>query len=139
MLMRFMELRLYTGVMDGNHFVDYLRARPSRRSTGQDRCELVFCVRAPRVKVTDLHQPVQPDRVVRHERCTGYHDPSTSTTRQALIPLQHTIWRTELRGSPISRLSLLGILRYRSSSKQVRNDGTCQSGDVGARLNCERG
>src|SRR6266702_6812407 len=88
----------------------------------------VFCVRAPRVKVTDLHQPVQPDRVVRHERCTGYHDPSTSTTRQSLIPLQHTICRTELRGSPISRLSLLGILRYRSSSKQVRNDGTCQSG-----------
>jgi hypothetical protein len=33
---------LNTRVMDGNHFLNYLRARPFRRSTRQDNCELVF-------------------------------------------------------------------------------------------------
>jgi hypothetical protein len=36
------ETALYTRVMDGNHFLNYLRARPFRRSTRQDKCELVF-------------------------------------------------------------------------------------------------
>src|SRR5205823_9720381 len=54
MLMRFTEPRLYTRVMDGNHSLDYLRARPSRRSTGQDKCELVFCVRRSEEHTSEL-------------------------------------------------------------------------------------
>ena len=34
------EIALYTRVMDGNLFLNYLRARPFRRSTGQGKCEL---------------------------------------------------------------------------------------------------
>src|SRR5437667_7002185 len=86
MLMRFMELRLYTGVMDGNHFLDYLRARPSRRSTGQDKCELVFCVRATRVNVTD--RPPSTNRCV-----------SVITTTAALRPRpQQSVQYENLQG-----------------------------------------
>jgi hypothetical protein len=43
---------LRTRVIDGNHCFYYRRARPFRRSTGQDKCELAFSARIVNLAVS---------------------------------------------------------------------------------------
>jgi hypothetical protein len=69
------ETALYTTVMDGNHFLNYLRARPFRRSTRQDKRELVFVSASgqlpsisPQVKVCRFLEKVDEVRAKKSQK-----------------------------------------------------------------------